>query len=84
MRGLSCRPNTIVPSSGSWALAETSGPFFPTNFRHRKLANRFRRQPKKSPIGRDQRINLLVDPGFVKISKWLTQRYGTGIGRADL
>ena len=39
---------------------------------------------KKSAVGRDQRIKLLADRGFVKLSKWLTQRYGTGIGRDDL
>ena len=27
---------------------------------------------------------LLADQGFVKLSKWLAQRYGTGIGRDDL
>jgi predicted RNase H-like nuclease len=49
-----------------------------------KLNNHLRLEPKKSPRGRDRRINLLADRGFVKISKWLTQRYGTGIGRDDL
>jgi hypothetical protein len=39
---------------------------------------------KKSAPGRDQRIRLLADRGFVRLSKWLTQRYGTGIGRDDL
>jgi predicted RNase H-like nuclease len=49
-----------------------------------KLNNHLRLAAKKSPRGRDQRIKLLADRGFVKISKWLTQRYGTGIGRDDL
>jgi predicted RNase H-like nuclease len=50
----------------------------------RKLGNQLRVQGKKSALGRDQRIKLLADRGFVKLSKWLTQRYGTGIGRDDL
>jgi hypothetical protein len=50
----------------------------------RKLGNPLRLQGKKSALGRDQRIKLLADRGFVKLSKWLTQRYGTGIGRDDL
>ena len=49
-----------------------------------KLGNQFRLDGKKSAPGRDQRIKLLADRGFVKLSKWLTQRYGTGIGRDDL
>ncbi len=49
-----------------------------------KLGNQFRLDGKKSAPGRDQRIGLLADRGFVKLSKWLTQRYGTGIGRDDL
>ena len=43
-----------------------------------------RLQAKKSELGRDQRIKLLVNQGFVKLSKWLARRYGTGIGRDDL
>ena len=27
---------------------------------------------------------FLRERGFVKLSKWLTQRYGTGVGRDDL
>jgi predicted RNase H-like nuclease len=50
----------------------------------RRLGDQLRLGGKKSPLGRDQRIKLLADHGFVKISKWLTQRYGTGIGRDDL
>ena len=50
----------------------------------RKLANHVCLEGKKSAHGRDQRIKLLADRGFVKLSKWLTQRYGTGIGRDDL
>jgi predicted RNase H-like nuclease len=50
----------------------------------RKLGNQLRLEGKKSALGRDQRIKLLADRGFVKLSKWLTQRYGTGIGRDDL
>jgi hypothetical protein len=34
--------------------------------------------------GRNQRIKLLTDLGFAKISKWLTLRRGTGIGCDDL
>jgi predicted RNase H-like nuclease len=50
----------------------------------RKLGNQLHWQGKKSEFGRDQRIKLLAERGFVKLSKWLTQRYGTGIGRDDL
>ncbi len=49
----------------------------------RKLGHSLRLEGKKSR-GRDQRIKLLADQGFVKISKWLAQRHGTGIGRDDL
>jgi predicted RNase H-like nuclease len=49
-----------------------------------KLNNQRPLQGKKSELGRDQRIKLLADRGFVKISKWLAQRHGTGIGRDDL
>jgi predicted RNase H-like nuclease len=49
-----------------------------------KLGDPLRLDGKKSALGRDQRIKLLADRGFVKLSKWLTQRYGTGIGRDDL
>ena len=49
-----------------------------------KLNNHLRLQRKTSEAGRRQRIKILVDRGFVKISKWLTQRHGTGIGRDDL
>jgi predicted RNase H-like nuclease len=49
-----------------------------------KLGPSLRLEGKKSAVGRDQRIKLLADRGFVKLSKWLTQRYGTGIGRDDL
>jgi predicted RNase H-like nuclease len=50
----------------------------------RRLGNQLRLQGKKSAPGRDQRIKLLAEQGFVKLSKWLTQRHGTGIGRDDL
>jgi predicted RNase H-like nuclease len=40
--------------------------------------------PKHSVRGRDQRIALLAQQGFVKLPIWLTQRWGTGIGRDDL
>ena len=50
----------------------------------RKLGNPLRLQGKKSALGRDQRIKLLADQGFVKLAKWLTRRYGTRIGRDDL
>jgi predicted RNase H-like nuclease len=50
----------------------------------RKLGNQHRLQGKKSERGRDQRIKLLSQRGFVQLSKWLTQRHGTGIGRDDL
>jgi predicted RNase H-like nuclease len=50
----------------------------------RRLANGIRIEGKKSELGRDQRIKLLADQGFVRLSKWLAQRYGTGIGRDDL
>jgi predicted RNase H-like nuclease len=49
-----------------------------------KLNDHLRLERKKSEAGRDQRVKLLTEQGFVKISKWLTQRYGTGIGRDDL
>ena len=49
-----------------------------------RLGNPMRLKGKKSAVGRDQRIKLLADRGFVKLSKWLTQRHGTGIGRDDL
>src|SRR5260370_19321247 len=50
----------------------------------RKLGHQLRLHGKKSEPGRDQRIKLLADQGFVKLTKWLTQRDGTGIGRDDL
>jgi len=49
-----------------------------------KLNNRIRLERKKSEAGRNQRIQLLADRGFIKVSKWLSQRYLTGIGRDDL
>lgn len=48
------------------------------------LAGRVRLEPKTLPRGREQRIELLKERGFVKIERWLTQRHGTGIGRDDL
>jgi predicted RNase H-like nuclease len=50
----------------------------------RRLGNQLRLQGKKSAPGRDQRIGLLAEQGFVKLSKWLTQRHRTGIGPDDL
>jgi predicted RNase H-like nuclease len=50
----------------------------------RKLSNQHRLAQKKSELGRNQRVRLLADQGFVKLPKWLEQRYGTGIGRDDL
>jgi predicted RNase H-like nuclease len=49
-----------------------------------RLGNQLRLQGKKSAHGRDQRVMLLAERGFVKLSKWLGQRYGTGIGCDDL
>jgi predicted RNase H-like nuclease len=49
-----------------------------------KLSHPLRLQGKKSAPGRDQRIKLLAEKGFSKLSRWLTQRHGTGIGRDDL
>jgi predicted RNase H-like nuclease len=49
-----------------------------------KLGNQLCLQGKKSELGRDQRIRLLADQGFVKLSEWLSKRYGTGIARDDL
>jgi predicted RNase H-like nuclease len=43
-----------------------------------------RLEGKKLALGRDQRLKLLADQGFVKLSRWLTQRRCTGIGRDDL
>ncbi|WP_431202808.1 DUF429 domain-containing protein [Bradyrhizobium betae] len=48
------------------------------------LADEVRLEPKTSPQGRKQRIELLQGRGFTKIERWLTLRYGTGIGRDDL
>jgi predicted RNase H-like nuclease len=48
------------------------------------LAGQIQLEPKSSPRGREQRIELLRDRGFTKIQRWLTQRHGTGIGRDDL
>jgi predicted RNase H-like nuclease len=49
-----------------------------------KLNNHLRLERKNLDAGRKQRIKILADCGFGKISKWLTQRHGTGIGRDDL
>jgi predicted RNase H-like nuclease len=48
------------------------------------LAGRVRLAKKTSAEGREQRIALLARRGFTKLSKWLTQRHGTGIGSDDL
>lgn len=50
----------------------------------RNLANDARLEGKKTARGRDQRIRLLESRGFVRIAKWLAQRFGTGIGCDDL
>lgn len=48
------------------------------------LAGQVRLDSKISARGREQRIGLLVNRGFTKLPKWLTQRHGTRIGRDDL
>ncbi len=48
------------------------------------LADRTRLDSKTSAQGREQRIALLKQRGFTRLPKWLTLRYGTGIGRDDL
>lgn len=48
------------------------------------LAGRVHLARKTSAEGREQRIALLAQRGFTRLSKWLTQRHGTGIGRDDL
>lgn len=48
------------------------------------LAERVRLARKTSAQGREQRIALLEQRGFTRLSKWLTRRHGTGIGRDDL
>ena len=50
----------------------------------RNLGKQIRLDGKKSERGREQRLKLLAVRGFVKLSSWLSQRYGTGIGRDDL
>ena len=50
----------------------------------RNLGKQIRLDGKKSEQGRQQRLKLLAERGFVKLSRWLAQRYGTGIGRDDL
>jgi predicted RNase H-like nuclease len=50
----------------------------------RRLADGACLERKKFERGREQRIKLLADQGFVQLSRWLTQRHGTGIGRDDL
>jgi predicted RNase H-like nuclease len=49
-----------------------------------RLAGERRLDRKTSAPGREQRIGILVQHGFEKLPKWLTQRHGTGIGRDDL
>lgn len=48
------------------------------------LSGRIRLERKKTEPGREQRIRLLAERGFARLSTWLTQRRGTGIGRDDL
>lgn len=50
----------------------------------RKLAGGIFLEGKKSARGREQRVKLLAKQGFAKLSKWLSLRHGTGIGRDDL
>jgi len=50
----------------------------------RRLADQACLATKKSALGREQRIKLLAALGFTKLPKWLTQRFGTGIGPDDL
>jgi predicted RNase H-like nuclease len=50
----------------------------------RNLGDQRHLEGKKSARGREQRIRLLTERGFAKLTKWLTQRHGTGIGRDDL
>ncbi len=49
-----------------------------------RLANHEHLVTKKSALGREQRVKLLAAMGFTRLPEWLTQRYGTGIGRDDL
>jgi predicted RNase H-like nuclease len=48
------------------------------------LAGQCRLERKTSAQGREQRVVLLAEQGFVNIRKWLTQRRGTGISQDDL
>ncbi len=41
-------------------------------------------ESKLSTAGREQRLALLAEQGFLKLGKWIAQRHGTGIGRDDL
>jgi predicted RNase H-like nuclease len=49
-----------------------------------RLNDRLRLAPKKSAMGRGQRIGILAAHGFADITQWLDRRRGTGIGRDDL
>jgi predicted RNase H-like nuclease len=49
-----------------------------------RLEGALRLDGKQTARGCEQRIALLAQCGFVKLPKWLTQRWGTGIGRDDL
>ncbi|MGY4625005.1 DUF429 domain-containing protein [Bradyrhizobium sp. USDA 4486] len=48
------------------------------------LAGGVRLATKTSAEGREQRIALLAQRGFIRLPKWLTQRHGTGISCDDL
>jgi len=48
------------------------------------LTGGLRLERKTTQRGREQRVRLLVERGFADLPKWLTQRYGTRIGRDDL
>ncbi|MFT4117255.1 DUF429 domain-containing protein [Bradyrhizobium sp.] len=48
------------------------------------LSGQARLARKTSAEGREQRIALLQQRGFARLTTWLTLRHGTGIGRDDL
>jgi predicted RNase H-like nuclease len=49
-----------------------------------RLNGQVRLESKKTAAGRKQRIGILRQQGFRKISHWLMRRHGIGIGRDDL
>jgi predicted RNase H-like nuclease len=48
------------------------------------LNKRAQLSSKHTEAGRERRISLLKSCGFTNIDRWLSQRWGTGIGRDDL